>query len=146
MFMNEYFNSDIVKILGLIIISVAFVSVIISIAAAVLYRRKNDLISKSFAEIAKKETFELLTPVILKRIESVTKIVEEKQNVASLVEESKPLNGKTEIADEIESSETEPEKEKLESEKNLDENESELRDVSERYKIDNRFLRDPNRS
>ena len=143
--MENYFNLNIVELIGLLIAVVAVITIIFSIVVVIIFRNKNKIGEMDQIGSNEQKQFEFITPVILKRIENVTRIVEEKRNVQIIESENEQKN-KSDADSKIEK------KEEIENDKSSikDENISETkvtdRDISERYKIENRFSRKPKTS
>ena len=144
--MENYFNLDIVEFLGLLLAAVAVITVIFSIFLVINYRSKNKISDTHSNESNNKKHFELLTPVILKRIENVTKIVEEKRHVQIIESEPEPKNKVVDDFKVEENAKVEQVDFDIEKDKETDAEEKNERDISERYKIENRFLRKPKSS
>ena len=144
--MENYFNLDIVEFLGLLLAAVAVITVIFSIFLVINYRSKNKISDTHSNESNNKKHFELLTPVILKRIENVTKIVEEKRHVQIIESDPEPINKVVDDLKVEENAKVEQVDFDIEKDKETDAEEKNERDISERYKIENRFLRKPKSS
>ncbi len=144
--METYFNLDTVKVIGLLLAAVAVITIIFSIVIVIYFRKNNKLNIPQSSESEDNKQFELLTPVLLQRIENITKIVEEKRHVQVI--ETEPET-KSEVEDNINYEKEEDvaqdgDESKIQNE--ADAKEEEQRDISERYKIENRFIRNPKTS
>ena len=90
--MENYFNLNIVELIGLLIAVVAVITIIFSIVVVIIFRNKNKIGEMDQIGSNEQKQFEFITPVILKRIENVTRIVEEKRNVQIIESENEQKN------------------------------------------------------
>jgi hypothetical protein len=144
--METYFNLDVVKVIGLLLAAVAVITIIFSSVLVIYFRKNNKLNIPRSSKSEDKKQFELLTPVLLQRIENITKIVEEKRHVQVIKTEPET---KSEVKDNSNYEKEEDvvqdgDESKIENE--ADAKEEQQRDISERYKIENRFIRNPKTS
>lgn len=138
--MENFLSENIFYLIGVLLSVTAIVTIIFSFTALIIFRKKNKLKSNPTEDQTVKNEFEFLTPVVLKKIEHVTKVVEIKK-VKTSDEESDKVD-EEKIREESE----------INSEKNLtnsafssdNEVEEEKDKTSERYKVESRFFKDKN--
>ena len=141
--MENFLSENIFYLIGVLLSVTAIATIIFSFTALIIFRKKNKLKSNPTEDQTIKNEFEFLTPVVLKKIEHVTKVVEIKKVKTSDEKSDKADKFDDEmISDEL----------KLNSEKALtnstfssdNEVEEEKDKTSERYKVESRFLKDKN--
>lgn len=138
--MEKFLSENIFYLIGMLFGITAIASIIFSFAAVIIFRKKNKVKSKPTKDQKDKNEFEFLTPVVLKKIEHVTKVVEVKK-VKTLDEESDKVD-QEKISEE---SKINSEKELTNSAFSSDNEVKEEKDkTSERYKVESRFFKDKN--
>ncbi|MBL1215298.1 MAG: hypothetical protein HND52_18170 [Ignavibacteriae bacterium] len=141
--MEKIFNENIFYLIGVMISIAAISAIIFSFTAVVFLRKKKNVKEELLEKQSSKNEFEFLTPVVLKKIEHVTKVVEIKEVKTEVEKNEQP----DEKADEIISDELKSKNDNsglTNSEVSSDNTIEEEKDkISERYKIESRFLKDP---